>query len=561
MLYRYFVANYFSIMTKLTTAKVQDAAKKSDKAINTASADAPWEVMSSSRLDEIGYNLKRLELPIPGFPIEFDLNGRLTQQGLDDLSKVVLAATDDPVFSKVFETLIRTPEFESKSGVNQMTAYHTTIANHQISSRYEHSLHSVYLLAVYANEIGIPENITKLMLVTMLLHDIGHAPFSHTAEMALGELGIHDFDHDLYAREIITSPRIAKTIEDLQYGIPADFRFTAQTVADIIDPSEGSGNLGVLKTIKDLFDRGSYLIQDYSRSHLSHEERSAAILGVHEFLLSVESDFSSPDYRVWSDNASATRNFLDLRHKLFQKVSQHPETALANSIISAELRRIFSDGMSVSQFYTSAQADIEQRFSLGSRKRLIRMKEYNLPVLAMPFSEFEPATACKLADPALHHKIRKFMELAVLRRPRMREPFESPFSVFTNSDYSKKWRFTAITNSGESQCLHIRETAADDRYLMIVANIPYFHENRIPISARSLDHWRAELLKILGKGFKANPETSRNWEVTYRRLIDLTDNIFHIHYEHEFPFRENAANLTTRNLPQYPAEWLSGPPK
>ena len=58
-------------------------------------------------------------------------------------------------------------------------------ANH---SRFEHSLGTMHLAGVMSRHLGLDEEFRVLMVVTALLHDCGHGPFSHATEPFMKEI-------------------------------------------------------------------------------------------------------------------------------------------------------------------------------------------------------------------------------------------------------------------------------------------------------------------------------------------------------------------------------------
>src|SRR3972149_6332345 len=52
-------------------------------------------------------------------------------------------------------------------------------------SRFDHTMGVTYLTLLYCKELQLPFDNTVLALLSALLHDIGHGPFSHVAESYL----------------------------------------------------------------------------------------------------------------------------------------------------------------------------------------------------------------------------------------------------------------------------------------------------------------------------------------------------------------------------------------
>jgi hypothetical protein len=69
-------------------------------------------------------------------------------------------------------------------------------------TRYQHSLGVARLALYYADVVGLPERVRRLGYAAALLHDVGHAPLSHSLEPLFEEA--FDLNHHHVTRRIIT---------------------------------------------------------------------------------------------------------------------------------------------------------------------------------------------------------------------------------------------------------------------------------------------------------------------------------------------------------------------
>jgi len=69
-------------------------------------------------------------------------------------------------------------------------------------SRLEHSLGVAILALIYSSGISLPKRERQLLIISALLHDIGHSPLSHSLEPALKEN--FSIDHHVASEMIIT---------------------------------------------------------------------------------------------------------------------------------------------------------------------------------------------------------------------------------------------------------------------------------------------------------------------------------------------------------------------
>ena len=173
--------------------------------------------------------------------------------------------------------IIDTPAFQRLRSIKQLglTSYVYHGAEH---SRFGHSLGVMHLAGRFAerlvhrnkslvidalgwNETGFEQNAERLFLEARLgglLHDIGHAPFSHVGEASLFPAGKR---HEDYSAEIVASP-------DLEIGIIIDShlenrRITKESVAAL-----ASGGLYEAGFVRELIsgpldvDKMDYLLRD-----------------------------------------------------------------------------------------------------------------------------------------------------------------------------------------------------------------------------------------------------------------------------------------------------------
>ncbi|HDD42430.1 MAG TPA: HD domain-containing protein [Nitrososphaeria archaeon] len=79
-------------------------------------------------------------------------------------------------------------------------------------SRFDHSLGCMYLAGEFAKSLGLDEYRRKVMRLAGLLHDIGHAPYSHLFETLLEESGS---SHELMTARILREDEeLAEAIEE-----------------------------------------------------------------------------------------------------------------------------------------------------------------------------------------------------------------------------------------------------------------------------------------------------------------------------------------------------------
>ena len=86
-----------------------------------------------------------------------------------------------------YEDIINSPFLQRLKGVSFLATMDHIYSVKQPFSRYDHSLGVAYLSLKLAKHLNLEKDQTEVLVITSLLHDIGHAPFSHAAETFLLE--------------------------------------------------------------------------------------------------------------------------------------------------------------------------------------------------------------------------------------------------------------------------------------------------------------------------------------------------------------------------------------
>lgn len=116
-------------------------------------------------------------------------------------------------------------------------------------TRFDHSLGSMVLAEEFAKSLGLRDEDARVFKAAALLHDIGHAPFSHLFEEFLIEKG---FTHEDIGRRIITGDEeLGHAIEEAGIGVD-----------ELISLLEGRHRLSKLVSGPIDVDRLDFLLRD-----------------------------------------------------------------------------------------------------------------------------------------------------------------------------------------------------------------------------------------------------------------------------------------------------------
>ncbi len=147
----------------------------------------------------------------------------------------------------VARALFDTPAVQRLRRIKQLGPAHLVYpsANH---TRFEHSLGVYHLACEGLDHLGIQGKQAERVRAAAILHDVGHAPYSHTIEEVIHRHTgkYHDDVHDLLANNEVGD-------------VLRDHGHSPDTVADLI---AGEGKLGQLVSGELDVDRMDYLVRD-----------------------------------------------------------------------------------------------------------------------------------------------------------------------------------------------------------------------------------------------------------------------------------------------------------
>jgi uncharacterized protein len=161
--------------------------------------------------------------------------------------------------------LISTPEFQRLWGVRQTGFAHLVFpgANH---TRLEHSLGTYWVAGRLAERLELDTEEGRGLELAALLHDLGHAPFSHTLDGPMREVLGHG--HEAVSRELILGgPDGRGAVAAVLRAHGAD----PGRVAELVDPRRGrSGGTGSILHGAIDADRIDYLQRDAHYTGVAH---------------------------------------------------------------------------------------------------------------------------------------------------------------------------------------------------------------------------------------------------------------------------------------------------
>ena len=229
--------------------------------------------------------------------------------------------------------IIQHPFFQRLNRIRQLGLIYTVYPG-AVHTRFQHSLGAMHLMSEAINQLRLKGNeITgeeaEAALAAILLHDIGHAPFSHALENAVTE-GISHEEISLLIMQIINremNGKLDTALEIFQNKYPK--HFLHQLVSSQLD-----------------MDRLDYLIRDSFFTGVVEgavgTARIIKMLNVHNDQLVVE-----------AKGIYSIEKFLIVRRIMFWQVYSHKACVAAEQMLVNALRRAKELAMSGEELFAS----------------------------------------------------------------------------------------------------------------------------------------------------------------------------------------------------------------
>jgi len=219
-----------------------------------------------NNMGEFYTHIKQYFIHEEGWKFQLKIDEYLTSDKFSQFdSKLRIPISQSLLLSKEVKKVIDTPEFQRLRGVRQLgpTMFVFPGANH---TRFEHSL-GVYSLSLRYLEklLNFPDfrelcdpidDTIKIIVLSALLHDIGHYPYSHwVEEIKEFSNGLKLKSHEERASDILKNSVIGKIIES-EWKVSVD---------DVVELIKGESNKEIINSIMNSLidiDKLDYLYRD-----------------------------------------------------------------------------------------------------------------------------------------------------------------------------------------------------------------------------------------------------------------------------------------------------------
>ncbi|MGB0589867.1 MAG: HD domain-containing protein [Myxococcota bacterium] len=354
----------------------------------------------------------------------------------DPVHDTIAFAPDTPEGQLVIR-LLDTREVQRLRRVRQLALSHLVYhgAEH---SRFSHSLGVVWLASQMLDRLGecveISEEARLATLACALLHDIGHAPFSHALEGVCGvrheerasEI-VRDPDSDIHRVLVDVDPTFPERVATWMHGAAGQPPFLYELVSSQLDA-----------------DRLDYILRDGRMTGVkigSYDlERILAMLDVVDGHLAVH-----------AGGQAAVEGYLLARFHMYQQVYLHKTSRGAERVLVETLKRaseLFREGQGPAHWPTGALGTLLEGRSL-SPMEFVSLDDYELWMSLKAWVDDPDRVLSDLARALVHRHLWKTAQLPVGESPRADELVASARSIARVNGFDPE-RHVLVDTSGGS---------------------------------------------------------------------------------------------------------------
>ena len=245
----------------------------------------------------------------------------------DTIHGIITFDTEDPG-ERLLWDLVNTPEFQRLRRIRQLGLTNLVYQGAE-HTRFAHSIGVMHLTGRILDQIAKHQEITDEERVwtraAALLHDLGHGPFSHAAEMLLG------VSHESWTRRIILEPHteVNRVLRDYHPDMP-------RLVVDCLDHGCEKRFLASVISGQVDADRLDYLLRDSTMTGVKYGvfDLERLILG-----LEVQRDSRMDTVIMGVKGFHPTEAYLLARYHMYRQVYFHKTVWSAQSMLQAMGRR------------------------------------------------------------------------------------------------------------------------------------------------------------------------------------------------------------------------------
>jgi len=248
---------------------------------------------------------------------------------------------EDPIYGKIivsypFSEIVLTKEMQRLSDISQNGFSQLEFKGLEQNDRLSHSVGAFYVMSLFLKRleeilknynIGLSKDDKDIALCSMLLHDIGHGPFSHSLEL------VTNYSHEKRTTDILLGDTEVNQVITRLFG-KQKVKKIASFIAEINDKDE-IGKDSFTKLLNNLVsyqldaDRIDYLLRD------SHYVAIASAIDLKRIISNLNVVVNNnQEYELLIDRRglASIENVLLQRYQMYRDIYLSPIALLANNI-------------------------------------------------------------------------------------------------------------------------------------------------------------------------------------------------------------------------------------
>ena len=228
------------------------------------------------------------------------------------------------------------------------------------STRFEHSLGAMHIAGLLSDHLELSVEDKKKIRAACLLHDIGHAPFSHATDEIMAE---HNDSHEENSARIIQKTEIADHLE--KHGLEP------KEIADLI---RGKGRLSKILCSEIDVDKMDYLVRDSYYAGVAY-----GTIDLERLIYGIK--LVGDDLVVKRGNLEAVEFLLISRNLMYETVYRHHTKRIAETMIKNALTHLLKKKLKYQDFLALDDVDLSYRMRHAggyTQEMMKRIDERNL---------------------------------------------------------------------------------------------------------------------------------------------------------------------------------------
>lgn len=241
----------------------------------------------------------------------------------------IISFRDEGLLGALVCALIDTREFQRLRHIRQL-GMASLVFHGAEHSRFAHSIGVAHIARTFADRAApnAPEHDRAAVVAAALLHDLGHAPFSHVMERVFG------FHHESFSEAIVLDPdtQVNRVLREVDEQFPS-------RVADILTGRAGGYASDIVSSQLDA-DRCDYLLRD---AHMTGIEVGRYDLARITTMLEHDETGLFVDVRAFE----SIEGYLIARYHMYRLVYFHRAVRAAEAMLQrlfAQARRLIEQG-------------------------------------------------------------------------------------------------------------------------------------------------------------------------------------------------------------------------